>query len=542
MPQQPRPIALIILDGWGYREEPEANAIAQANKPNWDNLWQHYPHTLVSGSGRCVGLPDGQMGNSEVGHLNMGAGRIVHQDLTRIDLAIAKGDFFINPVLTHTIDQTIKEKKALHIIGLLSPGGVHSHENQIQALVTLAAKQLAMTAKQLATAAKQQAKTTKQQTTAAKQLATQVYIHAFLDGRDTPPRSAATSLAALTQHCATLKCGKIASIIGRYYAMDRDKRWERIQKAYDLLTSGTAEYHATDPLIALEQAYQRGETDEFVKATSIHDPANTPITINDGDAVIFMNFRADRAREITHAFIDSDFTGFKRAAWPKVNFVTLTEYDATFNTPIAYPNEPLNHILGEYLSELGLHQLRIAETEKYAHVTFFFNGGIEKPYPLEDRILIPSPKVTTYDLQPEMSAPELTERLIDAIQSQQYDVIICNFANPDMLGHTGNLQATIKAIEVIDTCLGKIITALKTVSGEAIITADHGNAELMFDKKTQQPHTAHTSELVPLIYFGRKATITKPKAILSDIAPTLLYLLNIEKPKEMTGQSLLQLI
>jgi 2,3-bisphosphoglycerate-independent phosphoglycerate mutase len=514
MSERPRPIALIILDGWGYREDPEANAIAKAHKPHWDTLWKQYPHTLISGSGRCVGLPEGQMGNSEVGHLNMGAGRIVHQDLTRIDLAIANGDFFTNSVLTEVIEKTIKNKKPLHILGLLSPGGVHSHERQIMALLTLAAKQKA----------------------------SEVYIHAFLDGRDTPPKSAESSIATLIAHCKNLSCGKIVSIIGRYYAMDRDKRWERIQKAYDLLTMGKADYEAPDALLGLHNAYERGETDEFVKATSIHSSLEPPIKINDNDAVIFMNFRADRAREITHAFIDSNFTGFPRTYWPKVNFVTLTEYDPTFNTPIVFPSESLHNIFGEYISALGLKQLRIAETEKYAHVTFFFNGGIEKPYPLEDRILIPSPKVATYDLQPEMSALEVTERLVTAIKDNQYDVIICNFANPDMLGHTGNLEATIQAIEVIDRCLHKITDALQSVGGEAIITADHGNAELMFNEKTQQPHTAHTHELVPLIYFGRKATITKTNGILSDIAPTLLYLMNLPIPEDMTGQSLLQLI
>lgn len=515
MSERPRPVALIILDGWGYRVETHANAIALAKKPHWDELWQQCPHTLVSGSGRCVGLPEGQMGNSEVGHLNMGAGRIIHQDFTRIDLAIAQGDFVKNPVLTNVIKQTIKNNTALHILGLLSPGGVHSHERHIMALLELAATQKA----------------------------SRVYIHAFLDGRDTPPKSAESSLARLMTHCQTTGCGKIVSIIGRYYAMDRDKRWERIQQAYDLLTQGKADYDAPDALLGLQQAYARGETDEFVKATSIHEPLERPITIDDHDAIIFMNFRADRAREITHAFIDSNFTGFTRKKWPSVTFVSLTEYDPTFNIPVAFPSEPLNNMFGEYISALGLNQLRIAETEKYAHVTFFFNGGIEKPYPLEDRILVPSPRVATYDLQPEMSAPEVTEQLVNVIKNKQYDVIICNFANPDMLGHTGNLPATIKAIEVIDTCLGKIITALKSVGGEAIITADHGNAELMFNETTHQPHTAHTHELVPLVYFGRKAIVPPGHdAILSDIAPTLLYLMGLPIPKEMTGQSLLQLL
>lgn len=513
MSKTPRPLALIILDGWGYREDPYANAIAQAKKPHWDQLWQNYPHALVSGSGRCVGLPDGQMGNSEVGHLNMGAGRIVHQDLTRIDLAIHDKSFFKNPVLTKAIEQTIQAKKALHILGLLSPGGVHSHEQQIHALLKLAAEHHA----------------------------TQVYFHVFLDGRDTPPRSAMASLEALNNQCKKFSTGEIISIIGRYYAMDRDKRWERIEKAYNLLTLGEADYHAADAVTALQEAYARDESDEFVKATSIHTNNEPPVTIKDGDTIIFMNFRADRAREITRALVDPNFDGFKRKTWPTVQFISLTEYDKTLNTTIAYPPEPLDNILGAYLSQLGLHQLRIAETEKYAHVTFFFNGGIEKPYPGEDRILIPSPKVATYDLQPEMSAPEVTDKLVSEIKSQKYDIIICNFANPDMLGHTGNLTAAIKAIEVIDTCLGKIIAALQEVGGEAIITADHGNAEIMFDDHTNQPHTAHTLELVPFVYVGRKAEIIKSRGLLSDIAPTMLTLLDIPQPKEMTGESIVKL-
>jgi 2,3-bisphosphoglycerate-independent phosphoglycerate mutase len=511
MTQKPHPFALIILDGWGYREEKEFNAIAHAHKPNWDALWQTCPHTLISGCGRCVGLPDDQMGNSEVGHLNMGAGRIVHQDLTRIDREIEDGTFFSNPVLCEAIDQAIHQQKAIHIMGLISPGGVHSHERQIYALIELAARH--------------QAKN--------------VYIHAFLDGRDTPPRSAEASLNMLTQKCQEIQCGKIVSLIGRYYAMDRDKRWDRVQKAYDLLTLGQAEFHATTAMAGLELAYARGENDEFIRATSIHDENEPSITLQEGDTVIFMNFRADRAREITHALLDQDFTGFHRTVWPRIEtFVTLTEYDSTLQTKIAYAPERLHNILGEYLSQLGLRQLRIAETEKYAHVTFFFNGGVEQPYPGEERILIPSPKVTTYDLKPEMSAFEVTEHLVAAIKNQQYDVIICNFANPDMVGHTGSFNAAVKAIEVIDTCLGKIISALRDVGGEALITADHGNAEMMFDKKTGQQHTAHTHELVPLIYVGRKATLVKNNGILADIAPTLLHLLGINQPKEMTGQTI----
>lgn len=514
MPLKPRPFALIILDGWGHREEKEANAIAHANKPHWDQLMKTCPHTLISGCGRCVGLPDDQMGNSEVGHLNMGAGRIVHQDLTRIDAEIENGAFFANPVLCQAVDHAIQKNTAIHVLGLLSSGGVHSHERQIYSLLELTARHSAK----------------------------QVYIHAFLDGRDTPPSSAKESLQTLTQHCEQLNCGKIVSIIGRYYAMDRDKRWERVQKAYDLLTLGKAEFHTDSAIKGLEHAYGQGKTDEFVPATSIHDTSSPPVTIQDGDVIIFMNFRADRAREITHAFIDAEFTGFHREIWPKLGaFVTLTEYDATFNTPIAYQPEHLDNILAEYVSRLGLKQLRIAETEKYAHVTFFFNGGIEQAYPGEDRVLVPSPKISTYDLQPEMSAYLITERLVQEIKSKKYDIIICNFANPDMVGHTGNFNATVKAIEVVDKCIGKIIAALKEVGGEALITADHGNAEMMFDKKTNQPHTAHTNELVPLVYIGRPAHVIKSDGILADVAPTLLYLLNIPQPNEMTGQPIFQL-
>jgi 2,3-bisphosphoglycerate-independent phosphoglycerate mutase len=499
---RPRPLTLIILDGWGYREETAANAIAAAHKPHWDALWNNCPHSLLSGSGRCVGLPDGQMGNSEVGHLNMGAGRIVHQDLTRIDAAIETGEFEQNTVLLEALNLAKSTNKAVHIMGLLSPGGVHSHERHMHAMLTLANKYVST-----------------------------VHLHLFLDGRDTPPKSAMQSFNALPAK-------PIASIIGRYYAMDRDQRWERVQKAYDLLTLGKADYHAATAQAGLELAYARGETDEFVQATTIA----APVTINEGDVVFFMNFRSDRAREITQSFIDPHFTGFVRQKWPCLGaFVCLAEYDSRFPTPVAFPPEPLNNLLGEYLSQLGLKQLRIAETEKYAHVTFFFNGGIEQPQPGEDRVLIPSPKIATYDLQPEMSAPALTERLVKEIHHQRYDVIICNFANPDMVGHSGNFAATVKAIEAIDQCLGKIIAALTEAGGELLITADHGNAELMYDSVNNQPHTAHTCDPVPFIYRGRSATITHENGKLSDIAPTLLYLLNLPQPPEMTGQTLLKL-
>lgn len=510
MNHRPRPLVLVILDGWGAREETRFNAIAAARKPNWDRLLSHCPNTLISGSGRCVGLPDEQMGNSEVGHLNMGAGRIVYQDLTRIDLSIQTGEFFNNPALSKAMQKARETGKAVHVLGLLSPGGVHSHENHIHALVELAAKY---------------------------QLPS-VYLHAFLDGRDTPPASAMSSLESLNAHCTQLQCGRIASLIGRYYAMDRDKRWDRVEKAWRLLVMGEAPFAAADAMQGLQAAYHRGESDEFVQATTIGQPA----TIQDGDIVIFMNFRADRARELTEALISADFAGFARPRQPALGeFVCLSSYDKRFPLPVAFPPQKLENILGDYLSELGLRQLRIAETEKYAHVTFFFNGGVEEPRPLEDRILIPSPKVATYDLQPAMSAPELTARLTQEILSNQYDVIICNFANPDMVGHTGNFAATVQAIEIIDECLGNIVAALQTTHGELLITADHGNAEKMFDEATQQAHTAHTADPVPFIYWGRNAMITNDKnGKLSDIAPTMLYLMGLPSPPEMTGTSLLK--
>lgn len=509
-----KPITLIILDGWGHRDETDSNAIAAAKKPNWDLFLKTGTHTLIAGSGKCVGLPDGQMGNSEVGHLNIGAGRIVHQDLTRIDHAIETGDFFKNKVLLDGFEKAKKTNKAVHILGLLSPGGVHSHEKHIHMLVAMLSK----------------LKLPK------------VYIHAFLDGRDTPPRSALASLEMLDAHCHRMKCGKIVSIVGRYYAMDRDKRWERVEPAYDLITQGKGEFSASTPKKALELAYARGENDEFVKATSIHGEKDKAQTMEDGDVVIFMNFRADRAREITEALISDNFKGFKRNYHPKLGeFICLSEYDAKFKVPVAFLPESHVNILPDYLSKHGMKQLRIAETEKYAHVTFFFNGGEEKPYPNEDRVLIPSSKVATYDLHPEMSAAEVTERLVQEIKANKYDFIVCNFANPDMVGHTGNYAATVKAIEFIDKCLGQIAKAVKETDGEMIITADHGNAEQMFNLKTNQPHTAHTSDPVPFIFLGRKSKIVKNNGKLSDIAPTILYLLNMRKPAEMTGESLLEL-
>lgn len=508
------PFALIILDGFGCRDTKEDNAIAAATTPTIDHLLSNHPHTRISGSGRCVGLPAGQMGNSEVGHLNIGAGRIIQQDLTRIDSAITSGEFFKNPALVKAVEAAKAKGRAVHIMGLLSPGGVHSHENHLMAMVDFCARLKMNT----------------------------LYFHAFLDGRDTPPKSAAASLTRLEDHCITQQTGRIASLIGRYYAMDRDHRWDRVQKAYDLLTLGQGAYTAETALAGLEAAYLRGETDEFVKATTIHSEDEAPTIIQDGDVVVFMNFRADRARELTLAFIDPHFQGFHRDRHPRLtDFVCLSQFDVNFKAAVAF--QPLSNdaLLGEIISQHGLKQLRIAETEKYAHVTFFFNGGVEAPYPNEDRELIPSPKVATYDLQPEMSALILTDKLVEHILARDYDFIVCNFANADMVGHTGNFDATVKAIETLDTCLEKILAALNEVGGEALITADHGNAEQMFDPATQQAHTAHTSDPVPLIYFGRKASINGENGKLSDIAPTILTLLNLPIPPQMTGRSLLKL-
>ena len=510
----PKPLILLVMDGWGYREDPEHNAIVQARKPTWDRLWQNYPHTLIHASEAAVGLPSSQMGNSEVGHLNLGAGRVVYQEYTRINRAIASGSFFTNKTLTDAVDLAVTSGKAVHILGLLSPGGVHSHEDQIHAMVELAIKR-----------------------------GTQhVYLHAFLDGRDTPPQSAASSIKAMEDKFRTLGHGRIASIIGRYYAMDRDHRWPRIQSAYDLITQGKAAFTATSASEGLELAYARGETDEFVQATEVVPPGRPPVVIRDGDVVVFMNFRSDRARQITRPFIEDNFDGFKREVWPRLGrFVSLTEYQSEFHVPVAFPPERLRNVLGAYLASLGLHQLRIAETEKYAHVTFFFNGGAETPFPYEDRILVPSPTdVPTYNKKPQMSAPEVTDKMVEAIGSGKYDVIICNFANPDMVGHTGDFAATVQAIEVLDGCLAKVVAAAQAAGGELLITADHGNAEQMFDPATTQPHTAHTINPVPFLYVGRKAK-TASTGALEDVAPTMLYLMGLPIPPEMSGHPLVEL-
>lgn len=507
------PVLLLILDGFGYRIDPDSNAILAARKPNWDALWREHPHTLINASEKHVGLPSLQMGNSEVGHLNIGAGRIVYQDLSRVDVAIEDGSFFSNPALSDAIAMAKQNDSALHIMGLLSNGGVHSHENHIYAMLEMAVKNGLK----------------------------KIYLHAFLDGRDTPPKSAAHSLHTLQEKCSALGAGKIASVTGRFYVMDRDNRWERVQPAYDLLTQGTAEYSASDALSALEAAYTRGESDEFVKPTSIHSADEPPVSMQDGDVVVFMNFRADRAREITRALTDSAFTGFERSFLPKFgSFVTLSNYGAEFTLPCAYTAEAIHNDLGEYVSGLGLKQLRIAETEKYAHVTYFFSGGKEQPYPGEDRILVPSPKVATYDLQPEMSAFTVTEKLEEAILSRQYPLIVCNYANGDMVGHSGNMTAAIKAIETLDICIGRVVRAMQFTGGEVILTADHGNAEQMMDNTTHQAHTAHTLNPVPFLYVGRHAQLLEGGS-LRDIAPSLLYMMGLSQPEEMTGHSLIRL-
>ncbi len=502
-----KPLVLIIFDGWGYREEDKDNAINQAKKPNFDHLWNTCPHTLVDASGLMVGLPKGQMGNSEVGHVNLGSGRVVYQELTRIDKAIEEKTFFDNQELCQAVDAAVKENKAVHIMGLASPGGVHSHENHILAVIELAQQRGAK----------------------------QVYFHAFLDGRDMPPKSAKPSLEKINYKLTSAEIGYIASLCGRYYAMDRDNRWERTETAYNLITDAKAEFEYDDPIKALESAYARGETDEFVKPSVIKIKDNK-VTLQNGDALIYMNFRADRARSLSQPYAFKEFDKFKRNRVVKTHFVTLTEYAADLPVKVAYKPEKLVNTLGEYLSKNELTQLRIAETEKYAHVTFFFNGGIEKPFIGEDRILIQSPNVATYDLKPEMSAYELTDKLCDAITSDKYNVIICNYANSDMVGHTGKLEAAIKAIDALDKCLGRLIHAVKLAGGEMLITADHGNSDMMVDPITGEAHTAHTTNPVPLIYMGRNAEVINESGVLSDIAPTMLNLLGMVPPKEMTGK------
>ncbi len=507
------PIMLIVLDGWGHSDDIEYNAIHSANKPTWDRLWNNHPHTLIRCSGNDVGLPDQQMGNSEVGHMHLGSGRLVNQDLTRISQSIATRDFYTNPILKPSLERAAKTNKAVHLLGLLSPGGVHSHEEHLLALVELA----------------QQAGVER------------VFIHAFLDGRDTPPKSAAPSIQLVQQKCKALGIGEIATIVGRYYAMDRNNNWDRTQTAYELIVAGHAVHEASDPQLALEQAYQRDESDEFVTATAIVSDPQQKIVVEDGDVVVFANFRADRARQLTRAFTDPNFSEFERSRMGTLgSFITMTSYSENFDLPAAFPQIKLSNTYGDWVAAHGLRQLRIAETEKYAHVTFFFNGGLEKPSVGEDRVLIPSPDVATYDLKPEMSAKEVTGKLVEALTSRTYDTIICNYANADMVGHTGNFAATIRCIETLDECLGTIITTAQSTGMEVLITADHGNAEKMRAHGAGQAHTAHTNNLVPLIYIGRPADMAST-GCLSDIAPTMLSLTGLEIPPDMTGRSLITL-
>lgn len=519
------PHVLMILDGFGHRADPKDNAIAAANTPNLDKLYQTYPHELISGSGEDVGLPEGQFGNSEVGHMNLGAGRILYQDSTRIHKEIREKSFFDNPVLVKAVQLANEKSANVHIMGLLSDGGVHSHIDHMVAMCELALQHHAK----------------------------QVFVHAFLDGRDTPPKSADGYLAAFQSQLDKLNQRYdgnvyVVSLIGRYYAMDRDKRWDRVEQAYNLLTQGTAERVTNDVTDAINQAYAADESDEFVKATRIEYPDTGADFghISDNDSVIFMNFRADRAREISQALIDKDFDGFERNITPKISqFVMLTQYsdDLANNalTATAFSPTTLSNTLGEYLQSLGKTQLRIAETEKYAHVTFFFSGGREAEFTGETRILVDSPKVATYDLQPEMSAFEVTEKLKAAIESGEYDVLIVNYANGDMVGHTGVFAAAVKAVETLDTCVQTIADTILAHHGHLLITADHGNVEQMQDYDSGQVHTQHTTELVPFIYISQNNTAKKVRTggKLSDVAPTILDLMGVAKPDEMTGESLL---
>ncbi len=506
-----KPMMLMILDGFGINEIEKANAVKLANTPNIDRLMKTWPTTEIYTSGLKVGLPEGQMGNSEVGHTNIGAGRIVYQDLTRITKSIEDGDFFSIKEITEAIENCKKNHSKLHIMGLLSDGGVHSHIRHLVALLE-AAKRKDFE---------------------------DVYVHCFLDGRDTPPASGESYIAQLEEKMKEKEIGKIASISGRFYSMDRDKRWDRVEKAYNALVKGEGE-KATSPIAAIESSYQQEIFDEFVLPTVICNNNNEPIaTIQDKDSVIFFNYRPDRAREITRSLVDPEFDGFDTKPLD-VYYVCFTQYDETIpNVHIAFKPESLKNTFGEYVSNQGLTQLRIAETEKYAHVTFFFNGGEEKQYSGEDRILVPSPKVQTYDMQPEMSAVEVTDKVVEAIQSDKYDCIILNYANPDMVGHTGNLEAAIKAIETIDICVGRVVAAIEEKNGMIIMTADHGNAEQMIDYKTGEPHTAHTTNVVPLVLIGVEGVQLKAGK-LADLAPTMLELMGVSKPEEMTGESIIE--
>ena len=518
---RPKPILLLILDGWGHRDESRHNAIALANAPNWRHLLATCPHTLVETHGAHVGLPDGQMGNSEVGHMNLGAGRIVYQDFTRIDLAAERGEFAANPVLAGVMDAVSGTGGRLHLCGLLSDGGVHSHIRHLVALLEMAA---------------------------VRGLGRQVFVHAFMDGRDTPPSSGISYMEELVRAMARTGCGRVATVSGRYWAMDRDKRWDRVEKAWAALVHGRGAT-ASDPVALVRANYERGETDEFITPTVLVDAGGAPLApIVDGDAVLFFNFRADRVRELCHAFGDAEFTGFATGPRPHLaQLATMTEYEAEFTFPVAFPPVSLTRILGEEVSRHGRRQLRIAETEKYAHVTYFFNGGIEVPFAGEERILINSPRdVATYDQKPQMSAIEVTDTLLRTLTEQEaagrpFDLVVLNFANGDMVGHTGVLSAAITACETVDTCIGRIEAFVRERGGVMLITADHGNAEQMFDPTTNGPHTAHTLNPVPciLVSDAHKNALLRAGGALKDLAPTILTLMALPVPAEMEGESLI---
>lgn len=507
-----KPIALIIMDGFGYNHKDYGNAIRAAKTPNIDRLLANYPHTLIGASGMDVGLPEGQMGNSEVGHTNIGAGRIVYQELTRITKSIKDGEFFSNEAFTAAVENCKKNDSALHLFGLLSNGGVHSHNSHLYGLLELAKKAGL----------------------------TKVYVHCFMDGRDVPPTSGVDFVAELEGKLKEIGVGKIATVMGRYYAMDRDNRWDRVERAYNALVKGEG-VQAESATAGIQASYDADKTDEFVEPMVIVKDGAPVATVKDGDSVIFFNFRPDRAREITRTFCDDNFEGFDRGERVKTTFVCFTEYDVTIqNKQVAFVKEEITNTFGEFLAAHNMTQARIAETEKYAHVTFFFNGGVEEPNKGEDRILVKSPKVATYDLKPEMSAYEVCDKLVDAIKSDKYDVIIINFANPDMVGHTGVEDAAIKAIEAVDECVGKAVDALKEVDGQMFICADHGNAEQLIDETTGEPFTAHTTNPVPFILVNADpAYKLREGGCLADIAPTLIELMGMEQPKEMTGKSLL---
>ena len=506
-----KPVVLMVLDGYGLNDRTEGNAIAMAKTPVMDKLMKECPFVPGQASGLAVGLPDGQMGNSEVGHMNIGAGRIIYQDLTRITKSIQDGDFFENKALLTAIDNCKKNNSDLHLWGLLSDGGVHSHIEHVYGILELCKKQGL----------------------------DRVYVHAFLDGRDTPPASGKDYVAALEKKMSEIGVGKVASLSGRYYAMDRDNNWDRVQKAYDSLVKGEG-VQATSAVAAMEASYAEGVTDEFVLPTVITENGAPLSVVKDNDSVIFFNFRPDRAREMTRAFCDDQFTGFDRT-FLKTCFVCFKDYDETIpNKLIAFEKESITNTFGEYLASLGLKQLRLAETEKYAHVTFFFNGGVEEPNKDEDRVLVNSPKeVATYDLKPEMSAPEVGTKLVEAIESDKYDVIVINFANPDMVGHTGVIPAAVAAVEAVDTLVGKAVEAVEKADGILFICADHGNAEKMVDYETGKPHTAHTTNPVPFILVNAGPVKLREGGCLADIAPTLLELMGLEQPAEMTGKSLI---